>query len=97
VNGVETWAQFRTRIREAIIRIRSEAAKSSSSVAFTSGGPIAATVSLALDLPPHKAIEFVWMSRNGSYSEFLFSGERFSLSSFNSFPHLDNRELLTYR
>jgi hypothetical protein len=39
----------------------------------------------------------MWMSRNCSYSEFLFSGERFTLSAFNAFPHLDDPALLTYR
>ena len=29
--------------------------------------------------------------------EFVFSGERFSLSAYNSFPHLDSHSLLTYR
>ena len=51
----------------------------------------------ALELAPLSAIEFVWLSRNGSFSEFLFSGERFSMHSFNSIPHLDDRRLLTYR
>jgi broad specificity phosphatase PhoE len=94
---VESWQEFRERIARAIARIRLTSGKGSSSVVFTSGGPIAATLSLVLDLPPRKAIELLWTSRNCSYSEFLFTGERFSLSSYNSFPHLDSRELLTYR
>ncbi len=94
---VESWAEFRTRVQRGIQHIRSVATKSSRSVAFTSGGPIAATVGLAHDLAPHKAIELVWVSRNSAYTEFLFSGDRFSLSSFNAHPHLDDRALLTYR
>ena len=94
---VESWAEFRTRVHRGINHIRSVVAKSSRSVVFTSGGPIAATVGLAHDLAPHKAIELVWVSRNSAYSEFLFSGERFSLSSFNTHPHLEDRALLTYR
>jgi hypothetical protein len=39
----------------------------------------------------------MWTSRNSSYSEFLFSGQRLSLASYNSIPHLDSRELLTFR
>jgi broad specificity phosphatase PhoE len=94
---VESWEEFRTRVSRGIQEIRSAAPKSSGSVVFTSGGPIAATVGLAQDLAPHKAIELVWVSRNSSFSEFLFSGDRFSLSSFNTSPHLDDRALLTYR
>jgi len=37
------------------------------------------------------------MVRNCSYSEFLYSGERFTLSTFNSFPHLEDASMLTYR
>lgn len=95
--GLETWAQFQTRVQHAIQNIRSTAAKSTHTVVFTSGGPIAASVAYVLGLDPAKAIEFVWLSRNASYSQFLFSGPRMSLSSFNSFPHLDEPALLTYR
>ena len=97
VPDVESWAEFRTRVHRGIAYIRSVVPKSSRSVVFTSGGPIAATVGLAHDLAPQKAIELVWVSRNSAYTEFLFSGERFSLSSFNAHPHLDDRALLTYR
>ena len=41
--------------------------------------------------------EVAWMARNCSFSEFLFSDDRFTLSSFNASPHLDDESLLTYR
>lgn len=94
---VESWSQFRARISRAIDRLRCTVAPSSSTVVFTSGGPIAASVAHVLDLPDDKAIEFVWLSRNTSYSQFLCSGERFSMHSFNAIPHLDDLSLLTYR
>jgi broad specificity phosphatase PhoE len=94
---VESWTGFRERVASAIDRIRNLVPRSTNSVVFTSGGPIAATMAQALCLTPPKAIEFVWLSRNCSWSEFLFSGDRFSVSAYNSFPHLDSRELLTYR
>ncbi len=94
---VESWSQFRMRVGAAIDKIRELVPRSTNTVVFTSGGPIAATMAQALCLSPHKAIEFVWLSRNCSWSEFLFSGDRFSVSAYNSFPHLDSRELLTYR
>lgn len=97
VAEVESWSQFRRRITVAINRIRELTPKSTSTVVFTSGGPIAATLAEVLCLPPRTAIEFVWLSRNCSWSEFVFSGDRFSLSAYNSFPHLDSRSLLTYR
>lgn len=94
---VESWSQFRTRISRAVDNLRCTAAPSTSTVVFTSGGPIAASVSHVLGLPDDKAIEFVWLSRNTSYSQFLFSGERFSLHAFNAIAHLDDLALLTYR
>lgn len=94
---LESWSQFRARIQAGIDRIRKISAQSRNVVAISSGGPIAATVAQVLGLPPATAIEFVWLSRNGSFSEFLFSGERFSMHSFNSIPHFDDRRLLTYR
>jgi broad specificity phosphatase PhoE len=97
VPEVESWAQFRTRVSEAVKTIRVSTPKSTSTVVFTSGGPIAATLAEVLGLLPKTAIEFVWLSRNCSWSEFVFSGDRFSLSAYNSFPHLDDRSLLTYR
>jgi broad specificity phosphatase PhoE len=94
---VESWQSFRDRVSGALTRIRGSATNGSNTVVFTSGGPIAATVSAVFDLPPRKSVELIWASRNCSYSEFLFKDDRFSLSSFNSYPHLDSRELLTYR
>jgi broad specificity phosphatase PhoE len=95
--NLESWPQFRERVERGIAKVRAGTPRSSSSVVFTSGGPIAATIGHVLDLSHRKAIEFVWHSRNASFSEFLSSGSRFSLSSFNSFPHLTDKSLLSYR
>jgi broad specificity phosphatase PhoE len=94
---IESWASFRTRVKAGVDRIREIAGRGRNVVAITSGGPIAATVAAALHLNPLTAIEFVWLSRNCSFSEFLYSGDRFSMHSFNSIPHLDDRRLVTYR
>ena len=77
-----------------ILKVRAAGGRS---VIFTSGGVMAATVRLALDLSPQRTLELSWTPRNGSYSEFLFSGERFSLNTFNVYPHLDSADLLTWR
>jgi hypothetical protein len=42
-------------------------------------------------------LQLAWMVRNASFSEFLFSGDRFTLSRYNAFPHLDHADHLTYR
>ncbi len=91
---VETWRAFCNRVEAGVIRAREAGGKA---VVFTSGGVMAATVRLALDLSPARTLELSWMPRNASYSEFLFSGERLSLATFNAFPHLDSTDLLTLR
>lgn len=97
ISGVESYSQFCTRVAQAVDRIRTSASQSSQTLAFTSAGPIAATLANALELEPLKAIEFVWMSRNASYSQFLFSGDRFTMHAFNAIPHIDDLQMLTYR
>ncbi len=94
---VESWAQFRSRVGGALDGIRSTAAPSTHTAVFTSGGPIAATIAYTLGLTPQQAIEFVWLSRNCSYSQFVFTGDRFSMHAFNAIPHLDDLKLFTYR
>lgn len=94
---VESWMQFRARIASGLDRLRETAEPSTHTIVVTSGGPIAATVAYSLDLSPAQAIEFVWLSRNSSYSQFLFSGERFTMHAFNAIPHLDDLNMFTYR
>ena len=93
----ETWSQFRNRVAAAISRVRQEAGRGRNILVITSGGPIAATVSTILDLPPLASIELLWMSRNASFTELLYNDQRVTMHSFNSIPHLDSRDLLTYR
>jgi broad specificity phosphatase PhoE len=94
---VESWAQFRSRVQAGVARIREAAGSGKNVVAITSGGPISATVADVMNLEPLVAIELLWLSRNCSFSEFLFSPGRYSMHSFNSVPHLADRRLLTYR
>jgi len=51
----------------------------------------------ALHLSAEDTLRLTWMSRNASFSEFLVSGERLTLSTFNAHPHLDGDGLVTYR
>lgn len=97
VPELESWADFRARVQMGIDEIRGLTGRSARAVVFTSGGPIAAATGYALDLGAAQSLELLWMSRNCSYSEFLFSGSRFSLHSFNAIPHLAAPELITYR
>ncbi len=95
--GVESWEAFTARVTRGISQFLSAASKSETCAIFTSGGPVAVSVQRALHLSPQDTLQVAWMPRNCSYSEFLFSRDRFTLSTFNSFQHLDDPALLTYR
>jgi broad specificity phosphatase PhoE len=94
---VETWAEFCDRVNRGLSRFLAAGTRGEQSVVFCSGGPIAVAAQRALRLQPRETMGLAWMSRNCSYSEFLASGDRFTLSAFNAFPHLDDPALLTYR
>jgi broad specificity phosphatase PhoE len=97
VDGVESWEDFIARVNRGLSRFLSLSSKNETSAIFTSGGPVAVSVQRALHLSPLDTLQVAWMPRNCSYSEFVFSGDRFTLSTFNSFQHLDDPALLTYR
>jgi broad specificity phosphatase PhoE len=97
VPGVESWTEFSARVNGGISQFISQCEHGVNAAIFCSAGPITVAVALALHLTPLDTLKVLWMSRNGSYSEFLFSGDRFTLSAFNAIPHLDDPSLLTYR
>lgn len=95
--AIETWAEFRDRVDAALARIVGGSGANRRVAAFTSGGPVGVSMRRALGLDDRATLQVAWMIRNAAYCEFLFSGERFTLSQYNAFPHLAERELLTYR
>jgi broad specificity phosphatase PhoE len=97
VPGVESWAEFSARVNRGISQFISQCGHGVNAAIFCSAGPITVAVARALHLTPLDTLKVLWMSRNGSYSEFWFSGDRFTLSAFNAVPHLDDPSLLTYR
>jgi broad specificity phosphatase PhoE len=97
VDSVESWPAFCERVNRGLETFLSQAQRGETSVIFTSGGPIAVVVQRSLRLAQSDTLKIAWMSRNSSYTEFLFSRERLTLSSFNAFPHLPDDRMLTYR
>lgn len=95
--NVEPWQDFCVRVNRGLSEFLAKARKREIVALFTSGGPVSVAVQRALHLSAPDTLQVAWMSRNSSFSEFLFSGERFTVSSFNAFPHLDGESLLTYR
>ena len=97
VDGVESWQDFCARVDRGIATIVNSTTLSGDSVVFTSGGPIGVAMRRALSLSHADTLQLTWMSRNTSFTEFLSSGSRFTLSTFNAHPHLEDESLLTYR
>jgi broad specificity phosphatase PhoE len=95
--NVESWQEFFARVNRGLSAFLANCRKGEVVAIFSSGGPISVVMQRALHLSAQDTLRVAWMSRNCSFSEFLFSGDRFMLSSFNSFPHLDGDSLLTYR
>jgi broad specificity phosphatase PhoE len=95
--GVESWHEFCLRVERGLAQVVRDTHPAASAVVFTSAGTIGAAMRRALHLSAEDTLRLTWMSRNASLSEFLASGERFTLSTFNAHPHLDGDSLLTYR
>jgi broad specificity phosphatase PhoE len=97
VDDVESWGEFCARVDRGIATIVNSSTPACDSVVFTSGGPIGVAMRRALHLSHADTLQLTWMSRNASFTEFLSSGDRFTLSAFNSHPHIEDEALLTYR
>ena len=95
--GIESWGEFCLRVERGLTQVVSETPPGASAVIFTSAGAIAGAMRRALHLSAEDTLRLTWMSRNASFTHFLASGERFTLSTFNAHPHLDGNGLLTYR
>jgi broad specificity phosphatase PhoE len=96
VDGVESWQQFCARVDRALARIAVEGRRSGDDVVFTSGGPIGIAMRRALHLSHQDTLQMTYMSRNAAFSEFVSTGDRFTLSTFNTHPHLTDDSLITY-
>ena len=95
--GIEPWRDFCERVERGLTQVVRETPPASSAMVVTSAGVIGAAVRRALHLSSDDALQVTWMSRNASFTTFLASRERFTLSAFNAHPHLEENGLLTYR
>jgi len=95
--GLETWPIFCKRVARGMQRMTDQPGRSRRVAAFTSGGFIGVAMKHVLGAPDSAALEINWRIRNGAMTEFVFSGERITLDSFNSVAHFDEPALVTYR
>jgi len=87
VPDAETWEDFKARARR-VLDFMVDSGKGKRVVAFSSGGLTAMLVGCALDLRDDKTIDLMMQVRNCSYTSFLYSPGRCTLTSFNAVPHL---------
>jgi Fructose-2,6-bisphosphatase len=88
-NYLESWKDISKRVQTGIDRIRAENGPGKRVAVFTSGGPIAATMQIALDLDDQSAIQLPRHIRNTAVSTFLYDDNRLSLLTYNSIAHLE--------
>ncbi len=100
VDGLPEWSAFAAVVTAGIHEIIAHSDRGSRIVAFTSGGPIAATVGSVMGLAAEKTIALSWQLANASITRFKFSDGRISLDTFNEYGHLEGQagnRLVTYR
>lgn len=94
---LETFAGFIGRVRDSYERVTLSGANGQRVAVFTSGGPTAVAMHMALNTSLETTLELAWQVRNGSFTEFQFTSGRFTLNTFNAIPHLAEPRLWTYR
>jgi broad specificity phosphatase PhoE len=101
VAGDLTWAAFKQRGVEALMRVVEQCGSGESAVIVSSGGPITAICQTLLGFPDEKAFGFHTVLFNASITHLLTNGSAVSLSTFNSIAHLEPRHgddsLVSYR
>jgi broad specificity phosphatase PhoE len=97
LEDIEPWPEFCSRVHQALAELASSGNRGEQIVIFSSGGPVGVAMQRALALSTEATLKTAWMVRNCAFNEFLFSTERFTLSSYNATPHFTDPELITYR
>lgn len=97
LEGIEPWADFNSRVQRGLAALSANGSGGQNIAIFSSGGPVGAAMQRALDLSTEATLKAAWMVRNCSFSEFLFSPGRFTLSTYNATPHFTDPEFLTHR
>ncbi|MFY0567831.1 histidine phosphatase family protein [Archangium lansingense] len=95
--AVERWSEFVSRVEAGLRKMMNQPGRKAEVAAFTSAGPMAVAAGLTLEASAEKVFALSLMVWNTACTDFLFSGERISLRSFNGTPHLVEPELQTMR
>jgi broad specificity phosphatase PhoE len=97
---IERWEDLKARVVASLRLIMQRHGKGKTTVVFTSGGAIAASLAYVLGISGERAIRLNWQLVNSSVSRFMYNEERITLAGFNSIAHLElagDPSLITYR
>lgn len=96
----ESWQAFRDRCITGFTALLEHCAAGEHVAVFTSGGPVSIITQHLLGVPDEHVLKLNYAMINASITKIFYNGERVSLSSFNSYSHLEsatNPSLVTYR
>ena len=96
---LQNWTDFRAMVTRGLKQILKENTDTSglTIAAFTSGGTVSAAMGEVLQMEKEeKIMELNGTVYNTAVTEFLFSKGKIGLKSFNTIPHLIEKELITY-
>lgn len=93
----ETWPMFQQRVDAALDNLQQQA--SSTTLVFTSGGAISATVARLWNMPDSEWKKLNRVIANATVTKVVIGRNGAHLSSFNEHSHFegDNRHMLSYR
>jgi broad specificity phosphatase PhoE len=94
---LEAWPDFCARVERGLQLLCNNGNRGRRVVVFSSGGPVGVAMQKALDLDTGATLKAAWMVANGAFTQFLFSPGRFTLHSYNAYPHISDPSFLTYR
>lgn len=97
LDEIEPWPAFEARVRAGLEQMLDTADRGHRIAAFTSVGPLAVLLQMALETSERRSFETAWRIRNASITTFVSGRGMFTLDSFNGLPHLSDPDTHTFR
>jgi len=95
--ATQSWQEYKQGVVREIGEIVRSAEKNSTQVVVTSVGGVTAVLAEIVSGSDEQAFELGWRIRNCSVTEFVFSGRKITLDTFNNLAHLPEKQHWTFR
>lgn len=89
---VESWHDYRTRVKQALESTVKRHAGSKRTLVFTSGGPISLVSQELLGVPPQAIMRMNWTLMNCAITKLVSTKDRLFLSSLNEHTHFEGEQ-----